>query len=92
MNRKGVTIPSQIRYIGYFRDSLANEVTYSKALIFGTKVKIQNRPKYISVNDFELKIAVWKSVVFDGKGFTAVDKVFSYIFFINDIPLICIIF
>ena len=59
---QGVTIPSQIRYIRYFADSLYSGLQYSKRLLFCQKVTLFPRPKVDGPID--IKIFVWKTLVF----------------------------
>jgi len=65
-NQKGVTIPSQIRYVHYFADSLHNPPGESKTLLLN-KVIFHTLPKVAHISDISFSVNVGKTTVFNYK-------------------------
>lgn len=69
-NKKGVTIPSQIRYVRYFHESLAlpNPATVARPLLL-QRVVFHTLPKTGHVTDTNFTVHVGKTLVFTYKQF-----------------------
>lgn len=67
-NKKGVTIPSQIRYVRYFHESLENPVTATRPLLL-QRVVFHTLPKTGHVSDVNFTVHVGKTLVFTYKQF-----------------------
>jgi len=64
-NQKGVTIPSQIRYVYYFADSLQNPPE-SKTLLLN-RIVFHTLPKLAHIPDISFNVNVGKTTVFNYK-------------------------
>lgn len=64
-NQKGVTIPSQIRYVYYFADSLQNP-PQSKTLLLN-RIIFHGLPKFANINDVSFNVNVGKTMVYSSK-------------------------
>jgi phosphatidylinositol-3,4,5-trisphosphate 3-phosphatase/dual-specificity protein phosphatase PTEN len=70
-NQKGVTIPSQIRYIRYFHESLESlgweNPTFEPKLILLNRIIFHTLPKTGNISDLNFTIDVGKTTVFNYK-------------------------
>jgi len=66
-NQKGVTIPSQIRYVHYFEESLQNPPETRTLLL--NKIIFHTLPKAIHLPDINFSVSVGKTTVFTYKEF-----------------------
>jgi len=64
-NQKGVTIPSQIRYVHYFAESLQN--TYEPKTVLLNKIIFHTLPKVVHLSDINFTVYVGKTHVFTFK-------------------------
>jgi len=71
-NQKGVTIPSQLRYVRYFHESL--DTTYTPRPLLLTKVVFHTLPKSGNISDVDFSVNVGKATVFSYKQFVEVSK------------------
>lgn len=71
-NQKGVTIPSQIRYVHYFAESLKNSFETKTVLL--NKIVFHTLPKVVHLPDVNFTIHVGKTHVFTFKEFEEKNK------------------
>jgi len=64
-NQKGVTIPSQIRYVHYFEESLQNPPETKTLLL--NKIIFHTLPKVVHLSDVNFAVSVGKTTVFTYK-------------------------
>jgi len=72
-NRKGVTIPSQIRYVHYLDQYLRHKVVVSKKLLLCDRIVLRPKPKLAEGMDFNFNLYVLQTCVYKSKPVT--DKV-----------------
>jgi len=72
-NRKGVTIPSQIRYVHYLDQYLRKHVEVSKKLLLCDRIVLRPKPKLADGMDFSFNLFVLQTCVYKSKPVT--DKV-----------------
>lgn len=75
-DQKGVTIPSQLRYVRYFHESLSTDMRYEARALLLKKVVFHTLPKAFSVSDVDYKIYVGqhKTEVFHYKNYVESNK------------------
>ncbi|KAK5580174.1 hypothetical protein RB653_000187 [Dictyostelium firmibasis] len=66
-NQKGVTIPSQIRYVGYFGRSIRESMKYAPRNAILKKLVLKPLPKEINLSEVQFNISVGKNCVFNSK-------------------------
>jgi len=66
-NQKGVTIPSQIRYVHYFEESLQNPPETKTLLL--NKIIFHTLPKVTHLSDINFVVSVGKTSVYTHKEF-----------------------
>ncbi|KAN0006471.1 hypothetical protein ACTFIU_003182 [Dictyostelium citrinum] len=66
-NQKGVTIPSQIRYVGYFGRSIRESIKYVPRNVTLKKIVLRPLPKEINLSEVQFNISVGKNCVFNSK-------------------------
>ncbi|KYQ89772.1 protein tyrosine phosphatase [Tieghemostelium lacteum] len=66
-NQKGVTIPSQIRYVHYFGKSIREKIQYSQKPVLIKKILLKPLPKETNLSDVSFTIHVGKTLVFSSK-------------------------
>jgi len=71
-NQKGVTIPSQIRYVHYFAESL--EHTYETKTVLLHKILFHTLPKVVHLGDVNFTVYVGKTHVFTFKEYEEKSK------------------
>ncbi|EGG24421.1 protein tyrosine phosphatase [Cavenderia fasciculata] len=65
-NQKGVTIPSQIRYVHYFGRSMRESIPATKSLLL-KKIYLKPLPLDISLQDITFNVSVGKTLVYHSK-------------------------
>ncbi|KAH3760734.1 protein tyrosine phosphatase [Pelomyxa schiedti] len=66
---KGVTIPSQIRYVGYYADFLSRNLAYRKATLVLTSATMSPKP-LVDENDLCIKVISCGKLVYSSKPLT----------------------
>ncbi|EGC28823.1 hypothetical protein DICPUDRAFT_93257 [Dictyostelium purpureum] len=66
-NQKGVTIPSQIRYVHYFGKSIRENIKYVPRTVLLKKIVLKPLPKEINLSEIQFNISVGKTSVFTSK-------------------------
>eukprot|EP01132_Coremiostelium_polycephalum_P001377 gene1377-1740_t len=66
-NQKGVTIPSQIRYVHYYGRALRESIKYSPRTLLLRKVLLKPLPKEVNLSDIIFNISVGKTTVYHSK-------------------------
>eukprot|EP01133_Synstelium_polycarpum_P011968 gene11968-13960_t len=65
-NQKGVTIPSQIRYVHYFGRSIREKVTFPRPVVL-RKLVLKPLPHEINLSDITFNVSIGKNVVYNTK-------------------------
>jgi len=73
-NQKGVTIPSQLRYVRYFHESLGITTPYAPRTLLLTQVVFHTLPKSGSLSDVDFTISVGKAPVFNYRQYVDTNK------------------
>lgn len=71
-NQKGVTIPSQLRYVRYFHEGL--DLAYAPRPLLLTKIIFHTLPKSGSLSDVDFSVHVGKAQVFSYKQYVDSNK------------------
>lgn len=71
-NKKGVTIPSQLRYVRYFHEAL--DLKYAPRPLLLTKIVFHTLPKTGNIADIDFSVHVGKAQVFSYKQFVEASK------------------
>lgn len=66
-NKKGVTIPSQIRYVYYFEESLQHPLQYQPKSLLLNRITFHTLPKDAHIPDTNFLVFMNKTVIFDYK-------------------------
>ncbi|KAF2077286.1 hypothetical protein CYY_001411 [Polysphondylium violaceum] len=66
-NQKGVTIPSQIRYVHYFGDAVRGAIKYTPRTVLLRKILLQPLPKDTNLSEITFNICVGKTQVYHSK-------------------------
>ncbi len=76
VNKKGVTIPSQICYVHYFHESLVSfeTPTFEPKFLILNKVVLHTLPKVVHVNDVNFTIHVGRNLIFTYKDYVEKTK------------------
>jgi len=66
-NQKGVTIPSQIRYVNYFGNAVRENLKYTPRTVLLRKILLQPLPKDTNLSEITFNICVGKTQVYHSK-------------------------
>jgi len=66
-NKKGVTIPSQIRYVYYFEESLQDPSQYTPRTLLLNRIIFHSLPRETRVPDVNFVVCMNKTVIYDFK-------------------------
>jgi len=84
-NQKGVTIPSQIRYVNYFAESMVTPPQPKTLLL--NKIVFHTIPKKTTIADIKFTVHVGKTLVFAFKDKSGVREENSLVFECGNVPL-----
>eukprot|EP01105_Mastigella_eilhardi_P021197 TRINITY_DN510_c0_g1_i1.p1 TRINITY_DN510_c0_g1~~TRINITY_DN510_c0_g1_i1.p1 ORF type:complete len:1007 (-),score=356.97 TRINITY_DN510_c0_g1_i1:60-2822(-) len=77
LNKQGVTIPSQLRYVNYFGELVRTGAKHDKSLVLLKKVTLFPKPKLPDNAEIHFKIYVWKTLVYDSSADAEKEKAAS---------------
>jgi len=66
-NKKGVTIPSQIRYVYYFEESIQNPNAYQPKTLLLNRIVFHAIPKVAHISDINFNVTMNKTIIFNFK-------------------------